>query len=206
MSIRAILMALSVLSSCFSVAHAQSATEIALGGMLDEHLPAVCSRFSNLPDAACKSLVTSAARSTAGLDVDRDQVKETVSAAFKDPEYLNSVLAKSYGDSIPLGLEFKTIDSENGDNVLGLTYNYDYEILSHDTDPSSNWRKRVELSFKANGTVVNNSEDNPRNFLDTRFSLLRAYTTRIPEQDEEFGTKLTDNAVAAAIACTRRRC
>jgi hypothetical protein len=169
--------------------------------LLNDHLDEVCAKRPNLPRPVCNELVTVAAKSVAGLSPDTGALEQTAKTEFKKPEFLNSLLARSYGDSIPLGLDFKSIDSENGESVLGVSYSIEYELLEHDSADSDSWRKMTDLSFIANGTVVNDSDANPRDFLDTKISLAKSYTTRIPVQDLDFGTKLTNAAVDAASAC-----
>jgi len=178
------------------------AAKIAIDNLLTENLDSVCARFPSLPDKTCKELVTASVNSYMGIDVDMDALKDAIKADIKKPELLNSLLLKSFGDKIPLGLEFKMLDSKQGDNVLGLAYLFDYNLLQQDRREQGNWSTRTKLAFTASGTVTNDSNNNPRNFLDTKFNYSKAYTTQIPVQSMVFATKLTDAASEAAIACT----
>ncbi len=165
--------------------------------ILEKNLDSTCDKFASLPEETCAELVTAGAKSSVGLNVDMDALKESI----KKPELLNSILLKAYGNKIPLSLEFKLLDSKDGENVLGITYSIDYALLKKNSHGQGSWNERTELTFLASGTIANSSKRNPRNFLDTRLILSSAYTTRIPQQKIDFAEKLTDASFGAAQAC-----
>lgn len=186
-----------ILLSFYSIANADEASPI--GDVIN----AFCeNKYPSIPKDSCSALVKTAANSALGLDVDQDALKETIKKDFNKPEYLNSALSKIFDDSVPIGLEFKNLNSkENGESVIGLAYNIDYGFYKSAMNESAAWRKQSSFAFQAEGTIVNDSNKNPRNFLETKLSAFSAYTTNIPLQSQDFADKLTDAALDAAQAC-----
>lgn len=189
---------------CTAATHAQPGSP--LEGIVDDYLEKkkeeVCKRFPSLPKTSCHALAEAAAKSVVGASVDEEKLKATLTKDFKQPEYLNSALAKLFGGRVPWGLEFKSLDSKTaGEAVLGLGYNIDYKLDESKIDATGKWRKQTAFAFEATGTIVNDGDKNPRNFSQTRLSASRFYTTNIPQQDEAFGDRLTDASVKAAPLC-----
>jgi len=63
-------------------------------------------KFPDLPIASCRALVVAGVESIAGKDVDEEVLETTIKSDLKSPEFINSVLVKQYGDTVPLGLEW----------------------------------------------------------------------------------------------------
>lgn len=193
-----------ILLSSYSVAHAEASSPIeeAVNDYLSQKKDIICKNYSSIPKDSCTALVEAAAKSAVGLDVDKTALKEAIKKDFNKPEYLNSALSKIFDDGVPIGLEFKDINSKNnGASVIGLTYNIDYDFYKSVLSESVAWRKQSSFAFQAEGTIVNDSSKNPRNFLETKLSAFNAYTTNIPQQSKDFADKLTDAALNAAQAC-----
>lgn len=170
--------------------------------LLDENEEAVCEHHPSLPKASCVALVEAAAKSAAGVGVDEEKLKATLTKDFKQPEYLNSALARLFGGHVPWGLEFKTLDSKTaGESVLGLGYDIEYQFSESKIDAAGKWRKQGAFAFQATGTIVNDGDKNPRNFSQTKLSASRSYTTNIPQQTEAFADRLTAVSVKSAQSC-----
>ena len=169
---------------------------------VNENGEAICERHSSIPKTSCIALVEAAAKSAIGTRVDGEKLKATLTKDFKQPEYLNSALGKLFSGHVPLGLEFKTLNSKAaGESVLGLGYDIDYQFSESNIDAPGNWRQQTPFAFQATGTIVNDGSKNPRNFLQTKLSGARSFTTNIPQQDEAFANRLTDASVKAAPLC-----
>lgn len=170
---------------------------------IKEKKEVVCERYPSIPKTSCLALVEAAAKSVIGASFNKEELEATLTKDFKQPEYLNSALSKLFGGHVPLGLEFKTLDSKaTGTSVLGLGYNIDYQFTNLKNDDSGKWRKQTAFAFDATGTIVNDGDKNPRNFLQTKLSASRSYTTNLPQKDEAFADRLTDASVKAAMSCT----
>ena len=127
-----------------------------------------------------------------------DQFKEAANKRIKSPEFLNEQLLQSAAfkgltDGTPLTLEFKNIDRDEGDSVLGLEYKFDYSF-----QPEALAGMDYKLTFSSEGTVTQNAEENPRNFIDSKFTF-KGYQHSVfsPLTDEE-GETLQRLAVDAA--------
>jgi hypothetical protein len=182
----------------------------ALDGLVDKYLSdptgadELClEEFSRLPETSCLALIEAAARSITGGSIDKRALKETLSADFSSPEFLNSSLNSVFG-KVPIGLEFKALDSNDGESVLGLGYAIQKSFLKLDESPSEDWHRSVVANFDASGTITNESEKNPRNFLDTKISAAYTWSTRIPIQSDDFGLELTNSWQEAASVCVQK--
>ena len=158
-------------------------------------------KFSDLPISSCRALVIAGVESIAGKEVNKEALESIIKSDLKSPEFLNSILVKQYGESVPLGLEFKNLESKNGEAVLGLAYEIDKTYVSLSEVSGEKWNSNSSIVFNANGTITNESKENPRNFLDTKISAVFNWSTQIPVMTDEFGEKLTLAAVDAAPAC-----
>lgn len=185
---------------CAAATRAQTGSP--LEKLIDDNKEAVCEHHPSLPKTSCIALVEAAAKSAAGAGVDEEKLKATLTKDFKQPEYLNSALARLFGGHVPWGLEFKTLDSKTtGESVLGLGYDIDYQFSESKIDAAGKWRKQSAFAFEATGTIVNDGDKNPRNFSQAKLSASRSYTTNIPPQTEAFADRLTDASVKAATSC-----
>lgn len=182
---------------CWSAAEAQSPLDI----FLEPHRDEICASLEPLPIESCQAILEEALSSRVLGDSDTDELKERVEDELLDPAFLNSALANVFGGSIPLGLEFKMLDTEDGESVLGMSYAVDYELKSGPIQPKEKWARNYFVEFHANGTLTQDAERNPRNFQDIKFQLGASKSTRIPPQDPEFQSALTDANVERARAC-----
>lgn len=170
-----------------------------LTALLDEHRDEICARFDALPPEACAALVTVAARSMVGAGTDTAGLEERLRTELRKPEFLNSALAAAFGAHVPLGIEFKSFDSENGDSALGLGFAANYRLMSRRLDAARGMRRSLAVNLSATGNIVNDSDTNPRDFIDAKLSVLGSRATDIPDQSEEFQAELTRLAVDAAL-------
>ncbi len=159
--------------------------------------------FEKIPLELCNEALTCAAQSISANNCDEEKLKETASKSLKKPEFLNSALSKWTGNNTPFGFEFKSLESEQkGEMVLGLTYDIDYSFFDGSgVKSSTNYIVEQEGSFKAAGTITEDSDKNPRNFLETKLNLTQSYTTRIPIQSQAFADQLNALSDARTIAC-----
>ncbi len=156
---------------------------------------AVCERFDPELRPVCIAVASEAL--TGG-----DRLPEILKTELTRPELLNTALSRQFGDEIPLGLEFKAIDTDDGGTVLGLGYDISYAFRDWDVTASNgDWNRRISASFKATGTITENSRENPRNLLESDLTLFASLSTNIPDQDDEFNLRLTNAAAAAAVPC-----
>jgi hypothetical protein len=170
--------------------------------MLVEIFPAAdpCPRLEPLPEEACREILAAAAESTADSPVDLDALEEALKDELTKPDFLNSALAKVFGGEVPLGLEFKELDGENGEPALALSYAINYELARKGVTTDGAWNRSYALAFNATGTYTQDPLENPRNFLDTKLTAFGSRSTRIPEQSLEFGQQLTEAALRN-VAC-----
>ncbi|HJR68995.1 MAG TPA: hypothetical protein VKA43_03070 [Gammaproteobacteria bacterium] len=159
-----------------------------------------CPRLEPLPAEACREILDAAVDSTADSPVDLEALETALADELTKPDFLNSALAKAFGGEVPLGLEFKELDGENGEPALALSYAIDYDLASKGVTADGAWNRRYALTFNATGTYTQDPLENPRDFLDTKLTASGARSTRIPEQSLEFGAQLTEAAVRN-VAC-----
>jgi hypothetical protein len=119
------------------------------------------------------------------------QLEESLKTVILQPDYLNknlleSAFVASKIEGSPLTLEFAQLDRKDADNVLGLKYSLDYSIKKGYIDSSGNWDKRWGFKLLSSGTITQNAEENPRNFIDLKVSIFGSLSTEIPTQDKEF--------------------
>lgn len=193
---------LSVLLTLLSAnAVAQDAPLFDLRGLLDqafaEESARLCESFAPMPVESCTSIIAAAKNSFAGESA--DGIKATLKEELTNPDFLNSALSKAFGGGLPLGLEFKALDGQNGDTVLGLAYAIDYEFASTDVSERSKWNRNYAFALNATGTVTENGDENPRNLLESKITAFGTYSTKIPQQSDEFGERLTAYALATAL-------
>lgn len=160
-------------------------------------------KLERIPSTLCSEALACAAQSISGKGCDESTLKQTARQELKKPEFLNSALSNWMGQKTPFGFEFKTLDSEeSGASVLGLTYDIDRAFFKgSEVKNTAKYIVEREGSFNASGTITNDSDKNPRNFLETKLTASQSYTTRIPVQSREFADQLTELVRAEAVAC-----
>ncbi|WP_062060341.1 hypothetical protein [Cellvibrio sp. OA-2007] len=158
--------------------------------------------LERLPVSLCNEVIICVSQSITGNNCDKENLKITASKELKKPEFLNSALNKWIGNKTPFGFEFKSLESDkNNETVLGLTYNIDHSFFKGDEIKSTtDYVIEREGSFKASGTITEDSDSNPRNFLETKLTLSQSYSTRIPMQPTVFQDAITKMALVDA-AC-----
>ena len=178
-------------------ARAQDPADLLLGAF-----PAAdpCPRLEPLPVEACREMLDAAVGSSADSPVDLEALEAAVKSELTKPDFLNSALAKAFGGEVPLGLEFKELDGENSEPTLGLSYAIDYNLAEMGVTADGAWNRRYALTFNATGTYTQDPLENPRDFLDTKLTGFGSRSTRIPEQSDEFGAKLTE-AASRSVLC-----
>lgn len=166
--------------------------------LIKEQGTKVCEKLQPLSEQNCQDLLAGSFSALRGKLSDEQLavLKEKIKKEISSPELLNSILIKSLNGDVPLALEFKSLDSESGTPVLGLTYSYTHNFLTPPPRPDKDdkWHRTYSMAFSASGTLTQDADDNPDNFLDTKLTLSQTYTTRIPEQSKEFQQKLTQFA------------
>jgi hypothetical protein len=148
---------------------------------------------------SCESFLDEALKD-GGLDsgLFLEGVKDTLT----NPENLNSALNSAFGGGkVPLNLKFKVFDTDNGDPSLGVEYSFSKKIKDIGYGSSGKWRKGFAFNLHADGNVAFEAKENPNDFLQTSLSFGLYRVTALPEQSLDFGTMLTERALAAA-ACT----
>lgn len=165
---------------------------------IKEHSPTICDKFSALPPESCTAIVKAAAESASGDEVDKNALKEGLKEGFAQPQFLNSALNKAFGAVPPLGLKFKSLDVEDGDNVLAVTFEYAHSINRKRIESKNGWNRSIATDFKANGTLTQDAAKNPHNFIEAKFTLAGNWFTDIPLQSDAFALTLTDLSMAAA--------
>ena len=165
---------------------------------LQQHSATICDKFSALPPESCTALVKAAAESASWDKVDKNALKEGLKEGFAQPQFLNSALNKAFGETPPIGLKFKSLDVEDGDNVLAVTFEYAHSINKKRIESKNGWNRSIATDFKATGTLTQDAAKNPHNFIEAKFTLNGNWFTDIPEHGEEFAKALSDLSLAAA--------
>lgn len=110
--------------------------------------------------------------------------QSNVQADIGNEILLNSAVVGSRMEGSPLSLEFKAIDIEDDDTVLGLEFGYTKEVTRRHLNPSENMQHHWSLDISINGIVTQNAEDNPRNFIEAKAKLFGGSHTTIKMQHQ----------------------
>ena len=192
----ALILAVCVLGEASAQNFADALVESTFDALVESTLGTqICSELEPLPQDSCKSFLKAA---SSDAPVDLEALEAAVRDELTSPEFLNSTLSRAFGGSVPLGLEFKQLDGTNGSPVLGLSYSINHELAERGATSDGNWNRRYSVAFNATGTYTKESQENPRNFLDTNLKVYGSRATRIPEQTREFGAQLTEYALGDA--------
>lgn len=102
----------------------------------------------------------------------RASLSDALENAANNPQVLNSIVRSTnlgeYLSDSPLSLEFKMIDREDADSVIGLEFGYNHEFKRDSFSGEGSRKTEFEISFNLNGTVTQESDENPRNFIETK--------------------------------------
>ena len=184
-------------TACLEIAEAQ----LPLDMFLEPHANEICASLEPLPVESCRAILTEALRSTLSDNPDTEALQDRVEEELLDPVFLNSAVAAAFGGDVPLGLEFKMLDTQGGESVLGVSYSVDYELKGGPIPPTEDWARDYFVDIRADGTLTQDEEQNPRDFHDIRFQLGATRYTRLPPQDTEFQAALTEVSTERAQAC-----
>jgi len=150
-----------------------------------------CKNYS-LPEDVCKGLVSSFRNtideSVAGKDfyaAFQDSLKTNVFDNKTIVSALNSDLVSSRLQKLPINLEFKLLDSESDETVIALAFAYNKKISRNYLSRKGNMQRYYGWDFDISGTVTEKAEENPRNFVEAKLSLLGGMYTKIPIQPKE---------------------
>jgi len=188
-----ILKLLLVFPLLISVANAQM-TEAKIGAIKSMGKPdEYCKRFE-IELTVCKVIYEAGLKKITGdgnNEEIREQLENNLKAVILQPNFLNknlleSAFVASKIEGSPLTLEFAQLDRKDADNVLGLKYSLDYSIKKGYIDSSGDWDKRWGFKLLSSGTITQNAEENPRNFIDLKVTAFGSISTDIPTQDKEF--------------------
>jgi hypothetical protein len=94
--------------------------------------------------------------------------------------FINSPAAKKLLGNFPLELEFTQLDTNNSDAILGLKYGFDYQVKKSTLNAGENAKLHYAISFNSRGTITKNAEENPHNFIDTKFTLTGKRLSHVP--------------------------
>ena len=137
-----------------------------------------------LSEEVCKSYLDVLKEAALTKPDDKEAFRKALSSALENkistPEFWNGVLespalSNAVGN-IPLSLTFKLLDRENADSVLGLAFSYskDFSRTTYSDKGSREWSYR--FNFNADGVVTQNSEENPRDFLNAKLAFYGSST------------------------------
>lgn len=109
---------------------------------------------------------------------------------FSDAKNLNATIIESpyvqkYLQSVPLNLEFKQLDVEDADNVIGLGYEFNYELKNSQLNAQDRSSLNYRVTFNSNGLITQEPEENPYNFINSTLSISGTRSVFTEKQSEE---------------------
>jgi hypothetical protein len=134
---------------------------------------------STLSDEVCKSYLAvmkeAASAQPDSIEDFRTEISDAVDNQIDNPEFWNEVLASpaisNVIGEIPLILDFKLFDRENADSVIGLDFAYSRDVNKTVYSDKGKRELSYQVNFAVDGVVTQNSEENPRNFINARLAL-----------------------------------
>jgi hypothetical protein len=157
---------------------------------------------TSLTEEICATYIKILKETTSTMPSSADAFKEALTDALKketnNPDFLNAVLDSpaitKRLNSIPVTLNFKLLDREKADSILGLEFSYAKSFNNTIYDNSGEREHAYKFIFDLNGTVTQNAEENPKNFIETKlafsgsnyptFNLAEASAGLVPEYCE----------------------
>lgn len=117
-------------------------------------------------------------------------IEKIVKDYFTDAENLNATIIESpyvlkYLHSVPLSLEFKQLDVEDADNILGLSYDFNYELKNTQLNAQDRSSLSYRVTLNSNGLITQDSEENPFNFINSTLSISGTRSAYSEKQSEE---------------------
>jgi hypothetical protein len=106
----------------------------------------------------------------------KDAMSVAVKASFHDPEVLNAILQSprlsSKLSNLPITMQFKLLERENADAVIGMAFSYSkvfkQTVYSSDGERESSHQFQLDID----GVVTQNAEENPRNFISGKLAFV----------------------------------
>lgn len=155
-----ILLQLSLSGSLFAQEQSESAEE------------ALCP--SALDTDACKTIIEGLTKGLRAKSNSIDDYKQILEAMWSDKDLLTSILNSPFLsnrlETLPVDVTFKVIDVEDGDSMLGMEFQYAKNISRTIYSHGDSREKSYGFDFSVDGTVTQDDEKNPRNFINTKFS------------------------------------
>lgn len=163
-----------------------------LSELLEDQQAKYCSG-AYIPEGLCTDISTTsvdmlvAGKSAGEIKV---AIEKIIKDYFTDAKNLNAMIIESpyvqkYLQSVPLNLEFKQLDIEDADNVLGLSYDFNYELKNTQINAQERSSLSYRVTLNSNGLVTQNSEDNPFNFINSTLSISGIRSAFTEKQSEE---------------------
>jgi hypothetical protein len=110
----------------------------------------------------------------------REGLSDTLKSRANDPEFMQSFLESPFLasklDALPITLKFKLLDREEEDSVIGLEFSYSTSFKRTTLKDTGKYKHGYQFSFDLNGTVTQNEEDNPRDFINAKLSFSGNYS------------------------------
>ncbi len=108
------------------------------------------------------------------IDAFRKALSDAVGKQMGKQEFWNGVLespalSNAIG-ALPLTLNFKLLDREDADSVLGLEFSYSKDLNKTVYNDKGSRELSYQFNFNAEGIVNQNAEENPRNFISAKLA------------------------------------
>jgi hypothetical protein len=139
----------------------------------------------------------------------KDSFKKNVlgSPEVLNAQILQSSIIKAITDNSPIDIEFKMIDRENAESVLGLEFSYSKEFSKRYLSASKTMNRYYSWDINVNGTMTQNALENPRNFIEAKVSFLGGMYTSIPMQPQDIidtVNAMNNGECVVDVACLQR--
>lgn len=117
-------------------------------------------------------------------------IEKIIRDYFNEAKNLNAMIiespyVKKYLQGVPLNLEFKQIDVEESDNVIGLSYDFNYELKKTQLNAQDRASLSYRVTINSNGLVTQDPEENPFNFINSTLSISGTRSAYTEKQSEE---------------------
>ena len=131
-----------------------------------------------LSETVCKSylaaLKEAALTNPADLETFKNALSDSIDKQKGTPEFWNGILVSpalsNVVGNLPLTLNFKLIDRENADSVLGLEFSYSKDFGKTIYNDKGARESSYQFNFSMEGVVTQNADENPRNFINPKLA------------------------------------
>jgi hypothetical protein len=128
----------------------------------------------DLCDSYIKMLKDAAATNPQSIGEFKEAVSSAAKAKLQAPEVWNALIQSpilsSKLSNLPITMQFKLLESENADAVLGMEFSYskafNQTIYSAEGDRENSYQFQLDID----GVVTQNAEENPRNFISAKLA------------------------------------